>query len=194
MPWPATLTPRCSPACSTATRSPPTTGPAACRSRTARPPAGRSCRKRWSAAYWRPSMRPRRCSARHRAPSASSTACRITTGMPESPRSATSARWPSLTSAGRHTESPRSGNCTRPPALFPRVAAWWSWTPATGRLSFPGWTASNRVTTYFYRQATDRLIQAGFDVLQVEVNQRTPEQAAMFIRNRLMSFFTVSKD
>lgn len=44
------------------------------------------------------------------------------------------------------------------------------------------------------RQATERLIQAGFDVLQVEVNQRTPVQAAMFIRNRLMSFFTVGKD
>ena len=53
---------------------------------------------------------------------------------------------------------------------------------------------SSHAEVHFYRQATDRLIQAGFDVLQVEVNQRTPEQAAMFIRNRLMSFFTVSKD
>ena len=53
---------------------------------------------------------------------------------------------------------------------------------------------SSHTEVHFYRQATDRLIQAGFDVLQVEVNQRTPEQAAMFIRNRLMSFFTVSKD
>ena len=33
-------------------------------------------------------------------------ACRTTTGTPESPTSATSARWPSSTSAGRHTESP----------------------------------------------------------------------------------------
>ncbi len=53
---------------------------------------------------------------------------------------------------------------------------------------------SSHAEVHFYRQATDRLIQAGFDVLQVEVNQRTPEQAAMFIRNRLMSLFTVSKD
>ncbi len=53
---------------------------------------------------------------------------------------------------------------------------------------------SSHAEVHFYRQATDRLIQAGFDVLQVEVNQRTPEQAAMFIRDRLMSFFTVSKD
>ena len=53
---------------------------------------------------------------------------------------------------------------------------------------------SSHAEVHFYRQATDRLIQAGFDVLQVEVNQRPPEQAAMFIRDRLMSFFTVSKD
>jgi len=86
----------------------------------------------WNAAYWRPSTRPRRCSARPPAPSASSTVCRTTTGTPESPRSATSARWPSSTSAGRHTASPRSGNRTRPRALFPRAAAWSSWTSATG--------------------------------------------------------------
>jgi hypothetical protein len=53
---------------------------------------------------------------------------------------------------------------------------------------------SSHAEVHFYRQATDRLIQAGFDVLQVVVNQRPPEQAAMFIRDRLMSFFTVSKD
>jgi DNA repair photolyase len=61
----------------------------------------RSCRKRWNAASWRPSTRPRRCSARRPAPSASSTVCQTTTGTPESPRSATSVRWPSSTSAGR---------------------------------------------------------------------------------------------
>jgi energy-coupling factor transporter ATP-binding protein EcfA2 len=36
----------------------------------------------------------------------------------------------------------------------------------------------------------DRLIQAGFDVLRVDVNQRPPEQAAMLIRNHLTCFFS----
>jgi dTMP kinase len=39
------------------------------------------------------------------------------------------------------------------------------------------------------RKATDRLIQAGFDVLRVDCNQRPAEQAAAFIRHRLFSFF-----
>jgi dTMP kinase len=37
----------------------------------------------------------------------------------------------------------------------------------------------------FYRQATDALIEAGFDVLRVDCNSRTPEQSAALIRNRL---------
>ena len=53
---------------------------------------------------------------------------------------------------------------------------------------------SSYAEVHFYRQATDRLIQAGFDVLRVDVNQRPPEQAAMLIRNHLTCFFSVGKD
>lgn len=42
---------------------------------------------------------------------------------------------------------------------------------------------------HFYRQATDRLIQAGFDVLRVDCDQRPAEQSAAFIRDRLLSLF-----
>lgn len=42
---------------------------------------------------------------------------------------------------------------------------------------------------HFYRQATERLIQAGFDVLRVDCNQGPPDQSAAFIRDRLKSFF-----
>ncbi|WP_322760947.1 dTMP kinase [Frankia sp. Cr2] len=48
---------------------------------------------------------------------------------------------------------------------------------------------SSHAETYFYRQATDRLIQAGFDVLRVDCSQRPPERVAAGIRDRLMSFF-----
>jgi dTMP kinase len=48
---------------------------------------------------------------------------------------------------------------------------------------------SSHAEVHFYRQATERLIQAGFDVLRVDVNQRAPEQSAGVIRDRLMSFF-----
>jgi dTMP kinase len=33
------------------------------------------------------------------------------------------------------------------------------------------------------------LIQAGFDVLRVEVSRRPPEQSAALIRDRLLAFF-----
>lgn len=49
---------------------------------------------------------------------------------------------------------------------------------------------SSHAEVHFYRQATDRLIQAGFDVLRVDVNQRPPEKCAALIRERLMTFFT----
>ena len=48
---------------------------------------------------------------------------------------------------------------------------------------------SSHAEAHFYRQATDRLIQAGFDVLRVECNQRSAEHSAAFIRDRLLAFF-----
>jgi dTMP kinase len=48
---------------------------------------------------------------------------------------------------------------------------------------------SSHAEVHFYRQATERLIQAGFDVLRVDCNQRAPEQVAGVIRDRLTSFF-----
>lgn len=49
---------------------------------------------------------------------------------------------------------------------------------------------SSHAEVHFYRQATDRLIQRGFDVLRVDCNQGLPEKSAAFIRDRLMSFFS----
>jgi dTMP kinase len=48
---------------------------------------------------------------------------------------------------------------------------------------------SSHAEAHFYRQATERLIHAGFDVLRVDCNKRPPEQSAAFIRDQLMSFF-----
>ncbi len=48
---------------------------------------------------------------------------------------------------------------------------------------------SSHAEAHFYRQATDRLIQAGFDVLRVDCGERPPERVAAAIRDRLMSFF-----
>ncbi len=48
---------------------------------------------------------------------------------------------------------------------------------------------SSHAEVHFYRQVTERLIQAGFDVLRVDCNQRAPEQSAAFIRDQLLSFF-----
>lgn len=53
---------------------------------------------------------------------------------------------------------------------------------------------SSHAEVHFYRQATERLIQAGFDVLRVDVNRQPPEQSARIIRDRLMSFFATSKE
>ncbi|PZS17906.1 MAG: dTMP kinase [Pseudonocardiales bacterium] len=52
---------------------------------------------------------------------------------------------------------------------------------------------SNHAEVHFYRQATERLIQAGFDVLRVDCNQRPPEQSASAIHDRLLTFFASSK-
>lgn len=51
---------------------------------------------------------------------------------------------------------------------------------------------SSHAEVHFYRQATERLVQAGFDVLRVDCNQRPAEQAAMFIRDQLIRFFATS--
>jgi dTMP kinase len=48
---------------------------------------------------------------------------------------------------------------------------------------------SSHAEAHFYRQATERLIQAGFDVLRVDCNKRPPELSAAFIRDQLVSFF-----
>lgn len=48
---------------------------------------------------------------------------------------------------------------------------------------------SSHAEVHFYRQATERLIQAGFDVLRVDCNKRPADQSAAFIRERLVSFF-----
>jgi len=53
---------------------------------------------------------------------------------------------------------------------------------------------SSHAEVHFYRQATERLIQAGFDVLRVDCNQQPPEQSAGLIRDRLMTFFASSKE
>jgi dTMP kinase len=51
---------------------------------------------------------------------------------------------------------------------------------------------SSHAEVHFYRQATERLTQAGFDVLRVDCNHRPAEQSAAFIRDRLLSFFAAS--
>ena len=48
---------------------------------------------------------------------------------------------------------------------------------------------SSHAEAHFYRQATERLIQAGFDVLRVDCGKRPPEQSAALIRDQLISFF-----
>lgn len=53
---------------------------------------------------------------------------------------------------------------------------------------------SSHAEVHFYRQATERLIQAGFDVLRVDCSQRPPEQSAILIRDRLMTFFAPGKE
>jgi dTMP kinase len=47
---------------------------------------------------------------------------------------------------------------------------------------------SSHAEVDFYRQAAERLIQAGFDVLTVDCNHRQPEQVAACVHNRLLSF------
>ena len=53
---------------------------------------------------------------------------------------------------------------------------------------------SSHAEVYFYRQAIERLIMAGFDVLRVNCNQQSPEQSAALICNRLTHFFAPSSE
>jgi dTMP kinase len=55
-------------------------------------------------------------------------------------------------------------------------------------------SSSSHAEVHFYHQATDRLIQAGFAVLRVDCTQRPPEKSAVFIRDRLLTFFASSKE
>ncbi len=52
---------------------------------------------------------------------------------------------------------------------------------------------SSHAEVHFYRQATERLIQAGFDVLRVDCSQRSPEKVAGVIRDRLTIFFAAPR-
>jgi dTMP kinase len=47
---------------------------------------------------------------------------------------------------------------------------------------------SSHAEAHFYRQATERLIQAGFNVLRVDCSGQPAEQSAVQIHNRLVSF------
>lgn len=49
--------------------------------------------------------------------------------------------------------------------------------------------SSSHAEAHFYRQTCDRLIQAGYDVLRLDVSTRTPDQIATQIRDRLHEFF-----
>jgi dTMP kinase len=53
---------------------------------------------------------------------------------------------------------------------------------------------SSHAEAHFYRQATEHLIQAGFELLRVDCNRRPPEQSAVVIRDRLQTFFAASTD
>lgn len=49
---------------------------------------------------------------------------------------------------------------------------------------------SSQTEVDFYRQATERLVRAGFDVFTADCNQRPPEQVAACIRDRLTTLLT----
>lgn len=48
---------------------------------------------------------------------------------------------------------------------------------------------SSHAEVHFYRQATERLVQAGFDVLRVDCNKQPADQSASFIHHQLMRVF-----
>lgn len=51
---------------------------------------------------------------------------------------------------------------------------------------------SSHAEVHFYRQATERLVQAGFDVLRVDCNKQPADQSASFIHDQLMRFFVTA--
>lgn len=53
---------------------------------------------------------------------------------------------------------------------------------------------SSHAEIYFYKQATERLIQAGFDVLRVDCKQRAAHHIASHILDRLTAFFASPKE
>jgi dTMP kinase len=53
---------------------------------------------------------------------------------------------------------------------------------------------SSHAEVHFYRQATERLIQGGFDVLSVDCSRQPPEQSAVLVRDRLTSLVAVSTE
>lgn len=52
---------------------------------------------------------------------------------------------------------------------------------------------SSHAEVHFYRQAAERLVTAGFEVLHVDTGSSPPEQSAVFIRDRLMTFFAPAR-
>ncbi|WP_106399858.1 dTMP kinase [Actinocorallia populi] len=50
---------------------------------------------------------------------------------------------------------------------------------------------SSHAETHFYRQACDRLIRAGYDVLPIDCTDKPAEELAATIRDRLRAFFAV---
>jgi dTMP kinase len=52
---------------------------------------------------------------------------------------------------------------------------------------------SSHAEAHFYRQATERLTQAGYDVLRVAVGEATPDQIAGRIADQLRRFFTTDQ-
>ncbi|MGH3776482.1 MAG: dTMP kinase [Pseudonocardiaceae bacterium] len=53
---------------------------------------------------------------------------------------------------------------------------------------------SSHAEIHFYKQATERLIQAGFDVLRVDCNQQAAHNVAAHILDRLTTFFAPPKE
>jgi dTMP kinase len=52
---------------------------------------------------------------------------------------------------------------------------------------------SSRAEVAFYREATDRLMAAGFAVLAVDCNQQPPEQCAVLIGERLLTLLALRR-
>jgi dTMP kinase len=52
---------------------------------------------------------------------------------------------------------------------------------------------SSRAEVGYYREAAERLVAAGFKVLQVDCGERPPEQTAAFIRDRLLPLLATGR-